>query len=41
MLMVIKEKEAEFADAFQGCDGKHKQELMDLIVDYNALFQEL
>ena len=38
--MVVREKEAEFVDAFQGCDGKHKQELMDLIADYNALFQE-
>eukprot|EP00253_Pinus_taeda_P013823 PITA_13823 len=41
MLMVVREKECEFADAFQGCDGKHKQELMELISDYNKLFQEL
>eukprot|EP00253_Pinus_taeda_P009349 PITA_09349 len=40
MLMVVREKEAEFVDAFQGCDGKHKQELMELISDYNELFQE-
>lgn len=40
MLMVVTVKEAEFVDVFQGCDGKHKQELMELISNYTELFQD-
>ena len=40
MLMVVREKEAELADAFQGCAQEHKQELFELISNYNDLFQE-
>ena len=40
MLMVVREKEAELADAFHGCDQEHKQELSELISNYDELFQE-
>ena len=40
MLMVVREKEAKFADAFQGCNQEHKEELSELISDYAELFQE-
>lgn len=41
MLMVVREKEAEFADVFEGCDREHKQELTELISNYDELFQQL
>ena len=41
MLKVVKERDAEVANAFQGCDQEHKQELSELISNYDELFQEL
>jgi len=38
--MVVREKDAELFDAFQGCDHLHKKELCELIYNYDAMFQE-
>ena len=40
MLMVVREKEAETDDAFEGCDPNHKKELFGIIFYYDGLFQE-
>ena len=40
MLMVVRGKEVELDDAFQGCDQEHKKELCDLISNYDEIFQE-
>jgi len=38
MLMVVRGKDAELSDAFQGCDHVHKKELCELISNYDELF---
>jgi len=38
MLMVVRGKEAELANAFQGCDQEHKKELCELISNYDEMF---
>ena len=38
--MVVRERDEEISDAFQGCDQAYKQELCDLISNYDELFQE-
>ena len=40
MLMVVRGKDAELSDAFQGCDHVHKKELCELISNYDEMFQE-
>eukprot|EP00253_Pinus_taeda_P022181 PITA_22181 len=40
MLMVIRGKDQELSDAFQGCDHVHKKELCELISNYDEMFQE-
>ena len=40
LLMVVRAKDEEITDAFQGCDPAHKQELCDVISNYGELFQE-
>lgn len=41
VLMVVRGKEAELVDAFEGCDQEHKKELCELISNYDEMFQEL
>ena len=38
MLMVVRGKDAELSDAFQGCDHVHKKELCELISNYDEMF---
>ena len=38
--MVVREKETETDDTFQGCDPDHKKELFEIISDYDGLFRE-
>jgi len=38
--MVVREKEAKLVDAFQGCDKERKQELCELISNYDEMFQQ-
>ena len=40
LLMVVRAKDEEISDAFRGCDLAHKQELCDVISNYDELFQE-
>ena len=40
MLMVVTGKDAELSDAFHGCDHVHKNELCELISNYDEMFQE-
>ena len=39
--MIVRVKEVEMADAFQGCNPDHKNELFEIVSDYDGLFQEL
>jgi hypothetical protein len=41
VLMVVKEKDVRTSDTFQGCDLSHKQELIDIVSNYDDIFQEL
>jgi len=41
VLMVVREKDVETFDAFQGCDPSHKKELIDIVSKYDDIFQEL
>jgi len=38
--MVVRGKDAELYDAFQGCNHVHKKELCELISNYDEMFQE-
>ena len=40
MLMVVREKDTEISDAFQGCDPFIKKELCEFSSNYDELFQE-
>ena len=40
VLMVVREKDVETSDAFQGCDPSHKKELIDIVSKYDDIFQE-
>jgi hypothetical protein len=40
VLMVIREKDVETSDAFQGCDPSHQKELIDIVSKYDDIFQE-
>ena len=41
VLMVIREKDVETSDTFQGCDPSHMKELIDIVSKYDDNFQEL
>jgi hypothetical protein len=38
--MVVRENDVETSDAFQGCDPSHKKELIDIVSEYDNIFQE-
>jgi len=38
MLMVVRGKDVELFDIFQGCDHVHKKELCELISNYDEMF---
>lgn len=38
MLMVVREKDVETYEAFQGCDPNHKKELYEIVSNYNGFF---
>jgi ABC-type cobalt transport system substrate-binding protein len=40
VLMVVKEKDVETSNTFQGCDPSHKNELIDIVSKYDDIFQE-
>ena len=40
MLMIVRGKDAELSNAFQGCDHVHKNELCELISNSDEIFQE-
>jgi hypothetical protein len=40
VLMVVREKYVGTSDAFQGCDPSHKKELIDIVSNYDNIFQE-
>jgi hypothetical protein len=40
VLMMVKKKEKDVSDVFSGCDPGHKQELVNIISNYDELFQE-
>jgi hypothetical protein len=40
VLMVVREKGVGTSDAFQGCDPSHKKELIDIVSNYDEIFQE-
>jgi hypothetical protein len=40
VLMVAREKHDGTSDAFQGCDPSHKKELIDIVSNYDDIFQE-
>jgi hypothetical protein len=40
VLMVVREKYVGTFDVFQGCDPSHKNELIDIISNYDDIFQE-
>jgi hypothetical protein len=38
VLMVVKEKDVRKSEPFQGCDPSHKNELIDVVSNYNDIF---
>jgi hypothetical protein len=40
VLMVVREKDVETSNAFQGCDPSHKKELIEIVSKYDDIFQE-
>ena len=40
MLMVVREKYAEASDDFKGCDPSHKKAMIDIVANYDEIFQE-
>jgi len=39
-LMIMKHKEEDITNALSGCDPDHKQEMVNMIYNYDELFQE-
>lgn len=39
MLMVVREKDVETPEAFQGFDPTHKKELYEIVSNYDGIFQ--
>ena len=39
VLMMVKEKNDEISKSFEGCDPEHKSELIEIISEYDDLFQ--
>ena len=40
VLMMVKMKNDEISKYFEGCDPKHKSELIEIISEYDDLFQD-
>jgi len=40
LLMIVKAKDPDKSDAFQGCNPKQKEDLFKVVYDYDILFQE-
>ena len=40
LLMIVKAKDLDKSDAFQGCNPKQKVDLVKVVSDYDILFQE-
>ena len=40
LLMVVKAKDPEKSNAFEGCDSKQKVDLVKVVSKYDVLFQE-
>jgi hypothetical protein len=40
LLMIVKSKDVDKYDAFQGCDPNHKNELVIIVSNYDYIFQE-
>ena len=40
LLMIVKAKDLDKSDAFQGCNPKQKADLVKVVSDYDILFQE-
>jgi hypothetical protein len=40
VLVVVREKYVETSDAFQGCDPSHKDEVIDVISNYDEIFRD-
>jgi hypothetical protein len=38
VLMIVRAKDAETYDYFQGCDSSHKDEMFDVISNYDEIF---
>ena len=38
--MVVREKDVGTTNAFQGCDPSHKKKLIDIVSNYDDIFQE-
>jgi hypothetical protein len=41
VLMVMREKDSQTYDSFQGCDPWYKYEIIDVIYNYDEIFREL
>ena len=40
VLMMVKMKNEEISKSFEGCDPKHKSKLIEIISEYDDLFQD-
>lgn len=40
LIMIVKSKDIDKSDAFQGCNPKQKAYLVKVVSDYDILFQE-
>ena len=40
MLMVVRAKDVEASDVFKGCDPSHKKDMIDIVANYDEIFQE-
>ena len=40
MIMVMREKDVETSEDFQGCDATHKKELYEIVSKHDGIFQE-
>ena len=38
--MVVRAKDVEASDAFKGCDPSHKKAMIDIVANYDEIFQE-
>ncbi len=41
VLMMVKFKNDEISKSFEGCDPRHKSEMIEIVSDYDDLFQDL